>query len=188
MELRLSIALVPLMIAAVGCGDDGPSAPPVGGTGGSAGEGGTGGSAGEGGMGGSAGEGGTGGSAGEGGMGGSAGEGGMGGSAGEGGMGGGGGMAGISFAADIQPYFEPGLANCVGCHSGGGPKGVDLDSWAAIRAGGENGPLVVPFDSTAQKPDALLVPQLEANHHNGPDDAGFVVILSKWIDEGALNN
>ena len=31
MELRLSIALVPLMIAAVGCGDDGPSAPPVGG-------------------------------------------------------------------------------------------------------------------------------------------------------------
>jgi hypothetical protein len=63
---------------------------------------------------------------------------------------------------------------------------VDLDSYANILAGGDNGPLVVPFDSA--DPDALLIPKLESNHNNGPDDAGFVVILSQWIDEGALAN
>ena len=97
--------------------------------------------------------------------------------------------SGVSFAADIQPYFQSGAgnANCVMCHSGGGgPKGVNLDSYANIMAGGNDGPLVVPFDSA--DPNALLVPQLEANHNNGPDDAGFVVILKQWIDAGAQNN
>ncbi|MGB5283167.1 MAG: c-type cytochrome domain-containing protein, partial [Polyangiales bacterium] len=81
---------------------------------------------------------------------------------------------------------EAGQANCVRCHSGGGPAGVDLDSYANILAGGDGGPLVVPGDSS--DPRALLIPQLNSNHANGPDDAGFVVILSQWIDYGALNN
>jgi len=92
----------------------------------------------------------------------------------------------ISFAADIQPYFETGLADCVYCHSDGGPKGVDLDSYVNILAGGNNGPLVVPFDSA--DPTALLIPKLEANHNDGPYDADFVMTLSQWIDEGALDN
>ena len=95
-------------------------------------------------------------------------------------------MMGISFAADIQPYFEAGQADCVRCHSGGGPAGVDLDSYASILAGGDGFPLVVPGDSS--DPSAALIPQLEANHLNGPDDAGFVLVLSQWIDEGALDN
>ena len=95
--------------------------------------------------------------------------------------------AAISFATQIQPYFEAGQANCVQCHNGGtGSKGVNLDSYANILAGGDSGPLVVPLDSA--DPTAILVPQLEANHNNGPDDAGFVVILEQWIDEGALDN
>jgi hypothetical protein len=65
---------------------------------------------------------------------------------------------------------------------------VRLNSYANIMAGGDNGPLVVPCDSAAQKPDALLVPQLESGHQNPPDVAAFVATLSKWIDEGALNN
>ncbi|MGB5349970.1 MAG: c-type cytochrome domain-containing protein, partial [Polyangiales bacterium] len=123
-----------------------------------------------------------------GGSGGAAGSGGMtgsGGSAGSGGMAGGGG-SGISFALDIQPYFEPELADCVGCHSGGGPAGVDLDGYANILAGGDSGPLLVPGNSNA--PQATLIPQLLANHRNGPDDAAFVDILSLWIDDGAPNN
>jgi hypothetical protein len=120
--------------------------------------------------------GGTGGTAGSGGTGGTAGTAGTGGTAG----------AGVSFASDIQPYFESALANCVECHRGGGPAGVDLDSYASILAGGEGFPLVIPFDSS--DPSAALIPQLNSNHHNGPDDAGFVVILAQWIDEGALEN
>jgi PKD repeat protein len=92
----------------------------------------------------------------------------------------------VSFATEIQPYFEAGMANCVQCHSGGGPAGVDLDSWANIMAGGNSGPLVVPGNSADAT--AILIPQLNADHNDGPDDAGFVVTLSQWIDEGALDN
>ena len=92
----------------------------------------------------------------------------------------------MSFAAEILPYFESGQADCVRCHSSGGPAGVDLDSYAAILAGGDGFPLVVAGDSS--DPSAVLIPQLEANHFDGPDDAGFVAILAQWIDEGALDN
>ena len=145
---------------------------------------GSGGMSGTGGSGGMTGTGGTGGMTGTGGSGGMAGAGGSGGMTGTGGTGGG--FMGVSFALDIQPYFEAGQANCVRCHSGGGPAGVDLDSYANILAGGDGFPLVVPGDSS--DPSAALIPQLNANHLNGPDDAGFVVILSQWIDEGALDN
>jgi hypothetical protein len=94
----------------------------------------------------------------------------------------------VSFATEILPYFSgPPFASCVDCHSGGtGQGGVNLDSYANVMAGGTNGPLVV-----AGEPDnanALLVPQLEANHFDGPDDAGFVNTLKQWISEGALDN
>ncbi len=80
----------------------------------------------------------------------------------------------ISFAGDIQPYFEAGQANCVQCHSGGGgPAGVNLDSYAGV---------------IAADPAGRLAPQLLANHQNGPDDEGFVVTLQQWIDEGSPDN
>jgi len=93
----------------------------------------------------------------------------------------------ISFATDILPYFEAAAANCVQCHSGGtGQGGVNLDSYANILTDGDNGPLVVAGDS--QDATALLLPQINADHFNGPDDAGFAVTLASWIDEGALDN
>ena len=79
----------------------------------------------------------------------------------------------VFFATDILPYFEAGQANCVSCHSGGtGTRGVNLDSYANIMLGGDNGPLVVPGNSA--DPTALLIPQLNAAHFDGPDDASFV--------------
>ena len=82
--------------------------------------------------------------------------------------------AGISFAADIQPYFEAGLANCVRCHSGGSPPAdVSLDSYAGV---------------IAADPAGSLEDQLLANHQNGPNDEGFVVTLRQWVDEGSQNN
>ena len=93
----------------------------------------------------------------------------------------------VFFATDIQPYFEAGLANCVQCHSGGtGIAGVNLDSYANILTDGNNGPLVVAGDSA--DPTATLLPQVLADHNNGPDDAAFAVTLASWIDEGALDN
>ena len=93
----------------------------------------------------------------------------------------------VFFATDIQPYFEAGQANCVQCHSGGtGLAGVNLDSYTAILTDGNNGSLVVPGNSADAT--AILIPKLNANHNDGPDVAGFVVTLSQWIDEGALDN
>jgi hypothetical protein len=62
---------------------------------------------------------------------------------------------------------------------------VDLDSYDNILAGGNSGPLVVPEDSSM----GTLIPKLlDPDHNNGPDDAAFVPILARWINEGALNN
>jgi len=127
-----------------------------------------------------------------------------------------GGMGGtpVSFATDIQPYFGSGTPACTGsgCHVGdvnSAPKGVRLDSYTNILAGGgtcstttnqgcvmdadcpgvetcDGFPLVVPNDSTDLT--ATLIPQLDANHFNGPDDAAFVPILAQWIDDGAPDN
>ena len=199
-------------MALFGCGGD--SSEGVGGTSGTGGTGGSGGSGGTGGVGGSGGAGGTagtggvsgtGGAGGEGGMAGSGGVGGMGGTGGDGGMGGDGGTGGdggmggdggtggdgtpVSFMDDIQPYFfnPNGVGNvspCTTCHSGDNPSGgVRLDSYANMEA--SPGPLWVAGDPSM----GTLIPQLEANHRNGPDDAAFVDnLLSPWIDQGALDN
>jgi cytochrome c len=91
----------------------------------------------------------------------------------------------VSFATDIQPYFD---ANCVVCHSGGtGQAGVNLDSWAAVLTDGNNGPVVVPGDSN----QGTLVPELESGDMppgGPPAPADFIQDLRDWIDEGALDN
>ena len=93
----------------------------------------------------------------------------------------------VFFAADIQPYFEAAQANCVQCHSGGtGSGGVNLDTYAGVTGNGNNGPMVVPGDSA--DPTAILLPRVQADHFNGPDDATFAGDLATWIDEGALDN
>jgi mono/diheme cytochrome c family protein len=81
---------------------------------------------------------------------------------------------GVSFASDIQPYFGAGQANCVQCHSGTSPSaGVSLDSYGGV---------------IAAEPAGALRQQLLDNHHDGPDDAGFVTTLDQWVSEGSQNN
>jgi len=170
-------AMMALSVAVTGCGDDGNGG--NGGNGGTAGDGGTGGD-------GAAGTGGTGGdgAAGTGGTGGD----GAAGTGGSGGTGGTGGTTPVLFATDIQPYFEAGIANCVQCHSdatfAGG--GVKLDSYANMEASA--GPLWVAGDSSM----GILIPRLNADHNNGPADPpngdAFVITLSEWINDGALDN
>ena len=93
----------------------------------------------------------------------------------------------VFFSTDILPYFEAGQANCVQCHNGGtGSAGVNLDTYAGVTGTGDNGPLVVPGDSS--DPSAILLPRVLADHFDGPDDATFAGNLAIWIDEGALDN
>jgi len=91
-------------------------------------------------------------------------------------------LGGVSYAADIQPYFDE---NCVACHSGGtGQEGVNLDSYAAVMAGGDSGDLVVAGDSN----QGTLVPKLESGHQGAPHGTTIVQDLKDWIDDGALDN
>jgi hypothetical protein len=92
--------------------------------------------------------------------------------------------AGISFAADIQPYFN---TNCVSCHNtSSNRKGVKLDSYANVLSGGDNGPLVVPGNSS--DPSAILVPQMESGHQGAPHGTNIIQQIKDWIDAGAPNN
>jgi hypothetical protein len=87
----------------------------------------------------------------------------------------------ISYAADIQPYFN---GNCISCHMDGGPKGVDLDSYESLLAGGDSGPLVVPGNST----EGILLPKLRDGHKGAPHGTTIIEDLEVWIDAGALDN
>ena len=90
----------------------------------------------------------------------------------------------VSFADDILPYFN---GTCNGCHGAAASGGIRLDSYTEVSTGANaNGPLIVAGD--AADATAILLPQVEADHNNGPDDAAFAVDLAQWIDDGADDN
>jgi hypothetical protein len=90
----------------------------------------------------------------------------------------------VSFANDILPYFD---ASCNSCHGAAALGGIRLDSYTEVSTGSNaNGPLIVAGNSADAT--AILLPQVEADHNNGPDDAAFAVDLAEWIDDGAEDN
>ena len=91
----------------------------------------------------------------------------------------------VSFATDIQPYFT---GNCTACHGASVQMGaIRLDSYTEVSTGSNaNGPLIVAGNSADAT--AILLPQLLADHNNGPDDSAFSVDLAQWIDDGAADN
>ena len=90
----------------------------------------------------------------------------------------------VSFATDILPYFD---TSCNSCHGAAALGGIRLDSYTEVSTGSNaNGPLIVAGDSNDAT--AILLPQVEADHNNGPDDAAFAVELAAWIDAGAEDN
>jgi len=90
----------------------------------------------------------------------------------------------VSFANDILPYFD---ASCNSCHGAAALGGIRLDSYTEVSTGSnDNGPLIVAGNSADAT--AILLPRVEADHNNGPDDAAFAVDLAEWIDDGAEDN
>ena len=90
----------------------------------------------------------------------------------------------VSFADNILPYFD---GSCNSCHGAAAEGGIRLDSYTEVSTGSNaNGPLIVAGDSNDAT--AILLPKVEADHNNGPDDAAFAVDLAAWIDAGAEDN
>jgi hypothetical protein len=108
----------------------------------------------------------------------------------------------VSYARNIEPY--PRGFGCTGCHGAGRQEGgIRLDSYLELTTGGnQNGPLIVPGDSTR----GILIPQLLAAHYD-PDPESLMTsipwvwmplemietwwtldLLAHWIEEGAPDN
>jgi hypothetical protein len=88
----------------------------------------------------------------------------------------------VSYATDIQPYFD---TNCTACHGSTQQfAGVRLDSHAATITAGDNGATVVPGDATM----GTLMAQLEGGHQGAPHGTDIIPVTAAWIDAGAEDN
>ncbi len=93
----------------------------------------------------------------------------------------------VSFTRDIAPILR---ANCVSCHRADRAKGkLDVSTYDMLMKGGSEGASVV-----AGKPgESLLIklvtgPEPEMPAEGEPLSAEEIAILSRWIEQGAVND
>jgi formylglycine-generating enzyme required for sulfatase activity/mono/diheme cytochrome c family protein len=95
----------------------------------------------------------------------------------------------VDFVKEVQPILE---FNCVSCHREGEAKGklrLDTREWAI--KGGDDGPGIVPYDSS--KSPVYTTTTLPADHDDlmppsnkgGPLPKEEIQMLKDWIDQGA---
>lgn len=90
------------------------------------------------------------------------------------------------YAKRVVPILQ---ANCMKCHDETAKGGLQLDSFASIRKGGQDGPIIVPGD-----PDASLL--IQAIRRSGdlkmPPKVALsnsdVAVLEAWVKAGAIGS
>jgi mono/diheme cytochrome c family protein len=93
--------------------------------------------------------------------------------------------ASVSFAKDVLPIFQQ---NCVKCHGGEKTEAsLVLKEYAAVMTGSENGPVVVPGNSSQSELVKLVAQGKMPKRANRLPDAQ-IKILTDWVDAGAPNN
>ncbi len=93
------------------------------------------------------------------------------------------------FAADIQPIFT---GSCVKCHSGdNAPRGLQLNSYAGVIAGGTYRPVIVPGNAA----ESELVKRIKGEAiprmpFDGPPflSENEIALIIAWIEAGAPDN
>ena len=91
-----------------------------------------------------------------------------------------------SFNADILPILTNQCA-FAGCHVAGGPAGIDLRTYKALKAGGNDGAIVIEDDAR----DSKLVEQIvegEMPPDGPPLPVAQIQLIIDWINEGTKNN
>lgn len=101
----------------------------------------------------------------------------------------------VSFRDDIQPILHD---YCVSCHSPGGrghaKSGLDLTSYEGLMKGTKFGPVVIPGDSDASTFTKLLTGTNKGLkmpmglNASGTLDRQYILIMRKWVKQGARNN
>ncbi len=101
----------------------------------------------------------------------------------------------VSFRDDIQPILHD---YCVMCHSPGGKgyakSGLDLTSYEGLMKGTKFGPVVIPGNSETSTFTKLLtgtnrgLKMPMGLNASGTLDRQYILIMRKWVQQGAKNN
>lgn len=101
----------------------------------------------------------------------------------------------VSFKNDVQPILHD---YCISCHSPGGrgyaKSGLDMTSYEGLMKGTKFGPVVIPGNSEASTFTKLLTGtnkglKMPAGlNATGTLDRQYILILRKWVKQGAKNN
>ena len=101
----------------------------------------------------------------------------------------------VSFKNDVQPILHD---YCISCHSPGGrghaKSGLDLTSYKGLMKGTRFGPVVFPGNSEASTFTKLLTGtnkglKMPAGlNAAGTLDRQYILIMRKWVKQGAKNN
>jgi hypothetical protein len=101
----------------------------------------------------------------------------------------------VSFKNDVQPILHD---YCISCHSPGGKgflkSGLDLNSYDLLMKGTKFGKVVIPGNSEDSTFTKLLTGtnkglKMPAGlNASGTLDRQYILILRKWVKQGAKNN
>lgn len=101
----------------------------------------------------------------------------------------------VSFKSDVQPILHD---YCISCHSVGGrgydKSGLDLTSYEGLMKGTRFGKVVIPGNSEDSTFTKLLTGTNKALkmpaglNAQGTLDRQYILILRKWVKQGAKNN
>ena len=91
-----------------------------------------------------------------------------------------------SFSADISPILTSRCATA-GCHVAGGPHGIDLRTYDSLKAGGDDGAIVIAGDARESEVVKQIV-QGRMPPGGPPLEAARTQLIIDWINEGAENN
>ncbi len=91
----------------------------------------------------------------------------------------------VSFAKDVLPLLQN---RCVNCHGGERTsKGLSLNSYEAVMAGSENGPVVTAGDA-ANSTLAQMVASGKMPKRGPKLTPAELALIQDWINQGAQNN
>ena len=101
----------------------------------------------------------------------------------------------VSFKLDVQPILHD---YCVSCHELGGKgyvkSGLDLTSYQGTMKGTKFGAVVIPGNSEASTFTKLLtgtnngLKMPMGLNSSGTLDRQYILVLRKWVRQGAKNN
>lgn len=100
----------------------------------------------------------------------------------------------VSFSTDIRPILDE---HCMECHKVGGEgqskSGFSMATYDDLMKGTKFGPMVIPGDTLTSNLLVLIEGRADPSIYmprgdHGPLSEDQIVLIRKWIEQGAKNN